>query len=867
VNRLRPVSALMVVLVLLSALVLLPGDAGARSLNYRLVDHEIIGEGTRLLRYDLVLEGSTLPVRKIAVDLQNPHVEIQAMHPKEGFNQRQTVRQMATEEDAVAAVNADFFHLTRPAAPLGLHMQEGEILSSPSATNTWLGFGIDQERSPHIRNWGIRGEIILGGVYRQSLEGYNQTYRHGGGVYLFDRTWGVEVSSVFFSDSVLQVTVRNGVVTEIRSDDDSISVPPDGFVVVADGDGAESLQRHLRRGTSMAFNVDIEPEMALDTSVGGHLLLVKDGQPVDPSDLSSPGAARASRTAVGVDASGSEVYLVTVDGTPALEGVTMEELSVLMGQLGAERALNLDGGGSSAMVARSLGELDLGMVSSPRHGFERAVPNAIGIFNRAPETDPSTLFLRGAEGLLIGTEASYEVSGHDEHYHPLKINRDDLQWEVSDDELAEVSDGTMLATGAGEVNLRVSLPGVTQDKTVRIFGGEDIAAFSVNPGEIRLLPGQQVSLSAEVETVTGVSMEAGPQTVSWEADIGTVDDNRYRAGEEDGFGTLTAEIDGHVKEVPIRIGGRREPFFTFQDWQEVSFRSHPEDLPGSFEVEDHPDYVYQGERSGRLNYDFSSQVDGVMIAYGQLGSGQISMGTNNLGVSAHVYGDASGHWLRAEIFDAQGQRRYVDLARAVDWKGWQRVQGEIDPAWPQPLILSSIYLVFEPDDGNDTPDSGTMYVDHVEMIKGLAAEDDASLIADMKMWVGSSEYVLHGESGVMDATPFIDGGRTFIPVRYLGKAFDAEAEWTAHPDTGLTDEVILESAEIRIEMIIGERVLSVVNRDTGEMRTVELDVAPLVLDGRTYLPFRAIAEDGFGARVDYSSHPDTGGVGSVWVIR
>ncbi len=834
-------------------------------LSYRQVDSEIIGEGVSLSRYDLIVAGNTLPVRKLTVDLSNPHVGIQAMHPADGFNHRQTARQMAAADDAVAAINADFFHLTRPASPLGLHVQGGEILSSPSATNTWFGFGVDTTGAAHILQWFFRGEVICGGVSRHPLDGFNQTYSGTEGIYAYDRTWGSEVSSVFFGGPVMQVTVLDGIVASMKVSEESLAIPTDGFVVIARGEGADFLHRHLRVTTQMRFRLDIEPDVALDTAVGGHQLLVDGGRPVDPSKLSSPGAARASRSAVGIHASGRYVYFVTIDATPAAAGMTMHELSVFLSMLGMDRALNLDGGGSSTMVARRLGEWDLSLVSSPRHGLERSVVNAIGIFNHAPRTNAAALFVRGVDGLLIGAEASYEVSGYDEHYHPLRIEPTAMRWYVSDPEIAEITDGVLHAKNPGVVVLRAAYQGATKDKAVRVFGSDDIAILSVTPGEIRLLPGQQVSLAVEVETVTGVTLTAGPESVTWTADIGSVRDNVYRAGPDEGTGTLVAEIDGHTTEIPIRIGGKYEPFFTFHEWQTTSFLSHPAGLPGSFEIETEPQFVYSGERSGRLEYDFTQEVDGVMIAYAQLGSGQISMGTNNLGVSAQVYGDASGYWLRAEIFDADGRRRYLDLARAVTWKGWYRVEGAVDPSWAQPLMLSSIYLVHEP--GTDAPKTGTIYIDQVEMIKGLGPDDDDSLYADMKMWVGSTEYMVRGEPRTMDATPFIDGGRTFVPVRYLGEAFGAEVDWTSDPETGLTDRVILTSDEIHIEMWIGIRTMSVQNRITGEMRTVELDVAPMVENGRTYLPFRAIGEDGFGARVDYSMHPERGGVDSVWIIR
>jgi len=53
----------------------------------------------------------------------------------------------------------------------------------------------------------------------------------------------------------------------------------------------------------------------------------------------------------GIDASG-RLLLITVDGRePSIsEGLTLTELATLARQLGAQEAMNLDGGGSTAMA-------------------------------------------------------------------------------------------------------------------------------------------------------------------------------------------------------------------------------------------------------------------------------------------------------------------------------------------------------------------------------------------------------------------------------------------------------------------------------------------------------------------------------------
>lgn len=839
----------------------------ASGLSYTSVGNERISEGVHLSRYFLDIGGQSVAARKLTVDLENPFVEIQAMHPEEGFNNKQTVRNMAAREGAVAAVNADFFHLTRPAAPFGLHVENQQILSSPFDNDSWKGFGVDVSGAAHIMNWRFRGEVICGEDYRYPLYGYNQTYQTSNEILVYDRTWGSEVASDFFDDPVLKVTVRDGRVVRLERNTAAAVIPEDGFVVVAEGSGANFLMRYARIGEPLEFRLGVEPNMDLDTAVGGQLLLVDGGVPVDPGRLSPPGSTRAARTAVGINPDGTEVYFVVIEGSAAVQGLTMEELSIFMSDIGAYRALNLDGGGSCTMVARPLGEFAPVLMNQPRWGTERAVPNAIGIFNRAPQTDPSVLFLRGPESVFAGSEASYEVSGHDRHYHPLKIEKQRVKWEVSDSSRAQVTDGRLEAIDSGEVTLRVLYGGASEEKDIRVLGSEDVASFAVLPEEINLLPGQSQPLRVKIRTLSDQLFEAGARTVQWHTDLGRVKDNVYRAADEEGAGTLTAVIGEHRVEVPIRIGGTRESFFTFREWQTVSFRSHPAGLPGSFEIVTDTDYVYHGERSGRLRYDFSQDIDEPMIAYGQLGSGQISMGSGNLGISAYVYGDASEYWLRAEILDADGTRRYVDLADSIDWEGWRRVQGEIDPQWPQPLTMSSVYLVHQPRHREaGSPRTGEIFIDNIEVVREYTEEDsEEAAPVEIKMKVGSQQYTVSGRQETMDAAPFIENGRTFVPVRVLGEAFGAQVSWSADPETGLTDEVRLQTDRRLIVMNIGEPEMVIGDVASDETETVLVDEVPRIIGGRTYLPLRAIGEDAFGAEVGYSTDPETGLVDYVWL--
>ncbi len=136
----------------------------------------------------------------------------------------------------------------------------------------------------------------------------------------------------------------------------------------------------VRAGDRMAFGPDtIAPGQGDGGTgvLGGYPELLDGGLVVgDLGVTAGPtfAAARHPRTAVGFDNERQMLWLVVVDGrqAPRSAGMSLPELTSLFLWLGADEALNLDGGGSSAML---LGER---VVSSPSDAEgERPVGNSL----------------------------------------------------------------------------------------------------------------------------------------------------------------------------------------------------------------------------------------------------------------------------------------------------------------------------------------------------------------------------------------------------------------------------------------------------------------------------------------------------------
>lgn len=121
-----------------------------------------------------------------------------------------------------------------------------------------------------------------------------------------------------------------------------------------------------------------EPEEWMQAAVSGWPMIVKDCTALTSTELpGSDGFTRSPhpRTAVGVSDDGTTLYLVVADGRrEGVPGMTLAKLARFMAEeLGTCSAINLDGGGSSAMWVRDA------IVNQPSDKSERRVADHLAV--------------------------------------------------------------------------------------------------------------------------------------------------------------------------------------------------------------------------------------------------------------------------------------------------------------------------------------------------------------------------------------------------------------------------------------------------------------------------------------------------------
>lgn len=110
----------------------------------------------------------------------------------------------------------------------------------------------------------------------------------------------------------------------------------------------------------------------------------------------------------------------------------------------------------------------------------------------------------------------------------------------------------------------------------------------------------------------------------------------------------------------------------------------------------------------------------------------------------------------------------------------------------------------------------------------------------VKIQIGNRAGFIDGKETTLSQPPFVDGGTTMVPYRFLGEAFGATIEWIAESKT-----VRATLDRTTVELVIGQK-----NAKVNGISTT-MAKAPVIVKGSTFVPFRFIGE-AFKAKVDWN---------------
>jgi hypothetical protein len=343
----------------------------------------------------------------LEVDLRRPDLEVRGVRACDqlvGRERPSAIARRLRQEgiDVVGVLNADFFDLRGGTGATESNVIiDGEIVKAVTVTespfdafdNVHTQFGITATGAPVLDRFHLNG-VVRTPSGEWPLSAINA--RAPGALALLTPWFDATTLTPQSTDSLAHVSLLKiggrGDTAHYRVDSSSTralseAVPEQGAVLVAGGP-LRSVAERLRPGDRVDVIAHLVPDRGpLRTVVGGWPRIVDAGRNVALAADSVEGTvprfsrARHPRSALGISRDSAMLYLVAVDGRQrASVGMTLEELADAMIALGAYEAMNLDGGGSTALVIRD------SIVNAPSDtSGERPVGNVVAVARRTAE--------------------------------------------------------------------------------------------------------------------------------------------------------------------------------------------------------------------------------------------------------------------------------------------------------------------------------------------------------------------------------------------------------------------------------------------------------------------------------------------------
>lgn len=606
-------------------------------------------------------------------------------------------------DQAVAAINSAFFDINFSDAPVYSSVSNGEsVVGSDSKRPAFTiagGKAVVQALTTSGKATLADGSSIeLATLNDPSIpEGQIGVYNSRWGSYTLDRPIGgpdkVSAHAAYALVQDGKVVKASGIVEKGVGEQE---IPEGAQLLLGREEGADKVAA-LKVGDKV--DVAIGPDQNVDMGVQGSDQILTNGEVIPMSDDSLVKTSHP-RTAIGVSKDGSKVFAIVLDGRSAnSHGMTLPELGQLFKDLGAYNAVNLDGGGSSAMIARVAGDDGPAVWNTPSDGDVRSVSDALVFYSSAPKDELSdaqlSIALESENAVFPGLHRTIEGTGLGKNLAPLAV-----EGEYTAEGAATVTpteSGTAVVEGVEPGSATVTYKsGVHEDSVnVRVLG--DLLALRPSARTLSLPDAD----STRSLTLTGIDSDGRrarieTQDVKVEASNGfTVTDDGLGtwaiAGTGDAeAGTVTFSVGDVETTVPMSFGYTEAPVFDFsavENFSDANARAAGSIEPATGENGEDP--------AVRLQYDFTQST--ATRGYYLVANEPVKIEGNTLAFTATVKGDATGVWPRLQVVDGRGTRTNIN-GENITFDGWNQVVFTVPEGLAQPLTVERLrFMETRPD--------------------------------------------------------------------------------------------------------------------------------------------------------------------------
>ncbi|MDW5593378.1 phosphodiester glycosidase family protein [Conexibacter stalactiti] len=652
-----------------------PGAAAAADPLTLTDKSEPIGPGIELRHLETLSPSGWTDAQILTVDLAEEAVTTDLLMA-EHVGQAAPLTSMARSSGAIAGVNGDFFDIGNSGAALRPAIRSGRVVKSGSPETV---VGVTNDRLGSLTSLALEATATFPGDVRQQVRSFDALGAGNGTIAAFTSNWGAYSRALATGSSSdrAEAIVTDGVVVSVDPAGAGEGTLPANTIALVGREAGAAAIRTLRVGDAVDFQYRLNGDGVDDLAfaIGAAHPLLNDGVVQPQGDQST-----APRTAVGFSEDRRTMYLAVADGRQtAVLGPRLAEMGELMKSVGADDAINLDGGGSSTLIARPLGAAAPTVRNTPSDGSERATPNGIGLF-LAPGSGVADELVVSPSGeqarVFPGLHRTLGAKAVDENGGPVALPRGEVRWSANE---GAVPGGLLHAPENvfGHIRVRATTDTVQASLAVRVLG--ELA--EVEPSR-RRLSFTDTSSSATVLNLTGRDGEGfaaaiDPIDAELDYDDAIVSIQPSGTGlkitpKANGATILTISVGGQQVTVPITVGFDTITLDEFDSAANWTFR-HDRSPSGAISI-------VPGGHTGnglRVDYDFTAAT--ATRSAGARALTQIPLPGQPLRVSVWVKSDGNGQWPTLSLRDSSSAAgRVLDLrGDYLTRAGWVKVTASL----------------------------------------------------------------------------------------------------------------------------------------------------------------------------------------------
>lgn len=636
---------------------------------------ESVAPGVEYGDYQLVTEVGPLAIHVIAVEPHRGDVRVGSVLADNSLVSRgETVGSMAKRTNAVAGINGDYFDIGNTNRPENIVVRGGTLLHMPYKR---YALAITRDGMPHIAEFTFSGQIEID-QRMMALDGVDELPPPNGGLSLLTPEYG----RVSPQDNVTLVALQplDGTPPlaryRVAGTADNLAPQPPGYYL-AIGPSDYGVVDVPDADAILNTSGDLAP-IGLDSIVaalGGGPLILHDGAWFDDAD--GPNGREFAKR---IPCSGAAIapdgrlFLIEVDGRqPSVSvGLKRPEFAALMRALGATEGLALDGGGSSTIVVRRLGDAQADVANAPSDGKERPVGDGLFVYSTAPAGPPVRLVARpGVIRAVTGADVPLRIAAVDAANH-VATDGAPLSVGVSPSWLGVVRNGEFAAFHPGTGRLLLRSNRLTGAVAVEVDATPN--RMLIAPAKPNVERDATLALAVRAYDAHGYPLDL-PSQLAWSANGGAIDARgQYRAGAHNA--DVSVRIGDAIAKTQVTVGSHDValPFA-----EHAHFATIPRGGAGALSLD------AQCRSCVQLSYSFAENE---RAAYAMT---DLPLPADTIGLAFDLQDDGSAARLRIALRNGINEDVLLDATR-LDQPGWRHVIVRF-PAETQAARLIAIYVL------------------------------------------------------------------------------------------------------------------------------------------------------------------------------